>query len=62
MDVSKEDYVALLMCVALDGHHSYQWRRNGCDLLGEVYPLLYTSIVGTYTCCVTGKEQSVKLL
>ena len=63
MDVSQEDYIALLMCVALDGHHSiasYQWRRNGCDLLSEVHPLLYTCMVGKYTCCVTSKEQSVK--
>ena len=32
MNVSQEDFVALLMCVALNGYHSvvtYEWNKDG---------------------------------
>lgn len=63
MDSSQEDRVALLMCVATSGHHSiasYQWSKNGCDLVGEVHPLLYATTVGKYTCNVTSNQKSAK--
>ena len=65
MDTSPEDGVALLICVATRGHHSvvsYQWSKNGCDLLGEVHPLLYATTVGKYTCSVTSPKESAKRL
>ena len=63
MNVSQDDYAALLMCVALHGYHaivSYQWSKDGYELLDEVHPLLYTTSIGKYTCCVTSKKESVK--
>ena len=60
-EASQQDYVALLMCVAMDGYHSlvsYQWSRNGADMTGEIHPLLYTAMVGKYTCKVTNKTTS----
>jgi len=66
VDSSQEDHVALLMCVATSGHHSiasYQWsKKDGCDLLGEVHPLLYATKVGKYTCIVTSNNKSVERL
>ena len=65
VDTSPEDGVALLICVATRGHHSvvsYQWSKNGCDLLGEVHPLLYATTVGKYTCSVTSPKESAKRL
>ena len=48
------------MCVATSGYHSissYQWKKDGNELPGEIYPILYTTSAGTYECyVVTGTE------
>ena len=62
-EASQQYYVALLMCVAMDGYHSlvsYQWSRNAADMTGEIHPLLYTAMVGKYTCKVTNKTTSTE--
>ena len=49
-----------MMCVALHGFHNkdskYTWRRNVANasivLDDEIFPLMYTSMVGRYTCKV----------
>ena len=58
------NHVALLMCVALGGYHplvSYQWSRDGLDMEGEVHPLLYTTMLGNYTCRVSSKQLEVSV-
>jgi len=65
VDSSQEDHVALLMCVATSGHHSiasYQWSKDGCDLLGEVHPLLYATKAGKYTCILASNNKSAERL
>ena len=60
---SQQDHIALLMCVALDGYHSvvsYQWIENGAEMKGEVYPLLYVSAFGRYTCRVLNGMKTVE--
>ena len=55
--------MALLKCVALGGHHSlasYQWSQDGKIMMGEAYPLCYTTAVGQYTCTVTCSGKSVE--
>lgn len=54
-----EKHVALLACVAINGYHSiaqYQWSFNGYAVLGEIYPVLYTSTAGKYACTITLTE------
>lgn len=60
---SQQDHVALLVCVALNGYHSvvsYQWSEDGVEMKGETYPLLYTSVIGKYTCRVTSKMKVIE--
>lgn len=58
-EVSQEDYVALLMCIAVDGHNlvSYQWSRDGHDIPNEVHPLYYATQPRKYACCVTARTE-----
>ena len=63
IEVSQQDYVALLMCIAVDGYHtvcSYQWCKSGYNLTDEVYPLLYATSVGEYECSVTTKTEVMR--
>ena len=63
MEVSDTDHVALLMCIALSGYHSlstYQWRESGKVMVSEVYPLLYISNAGMFTCTVNYEEKSIE--
>ena len=62
-EVSQDDYVALLMCVAVDGYHSltsYQWRKDGENILNEIYPLFYATTIGSYDCFVSAMSQTAK--
>ena len=52
VDASPQDYVALLMCIAVGGYHSvasYQWSKDGLEMEEEVYPLIYTAAAGKVT-------------
>lgn len=61
VEVSQEDCVALLMCVAVDCHHlvKYQWSRDGRDILNEAHPLYYATSPGKYACCVTARTEQM---
>ena len=63
VNLSQDDHVALLMCVAVNGYHSvvsYQWSKNGAEMNGEVYPLLYISAFGRYTCRVSSELKALE--
>ena len=55
--VSENSSVALLMCVAVEGFHllpnNYQWSQDASQIVDEVYPLLYTTKPGKYSCLVS---------
>ena len=57
--VSENSSVALLMCVAVEGFHllaTYQWSQDVSQIVDEVYPLLYTTKPGKYSCLVSVKN------
>lgn len=59
---SPADEVAVLACVAINGNHSlvaYQWARDGSSLSDEVYPVMYATLPGTYSCTVTGEQSGI---
>jgi len=63
VDASSQDYVALLMCIAVGGYHSvasYQWSKDGLEMEEEVYPLIYTAAAGKYSCNVTTAGMSME--
>ncbi len=46
---SQVDKVVAMVCAAVDGFHplvTYQWTRNGSDLVSECYSILYTMCPG----------------
>ena len=60
-EVSKDDRVALLICVA-DSYHSlasYEWKKNGEVLVNENHPLLYITSVGMFECTVSAISQTM---
>ena len=60
-EVSKDDRVALLICVA-DSYHSlasYEWKKNGEVLVNENHPLLYVTSVGMFECTVSALSQTM---
>ena len=53
--------VALLACVATGGYHStssYQWFSEEKKLDDEIYPILYATCSGTYSCVLSESEKS----
>ena len=56
--VFENSSVALLMCVAVGFHlfANYQWSQDASQIVDEVYPLLYTTMHGKYSCLVSVKN------
>lgn len=64
-EVSQEDHIALLVCVAENGYHSlatYTWQKDGEYLRNENHPLLYVNTVGKFECTVSASSQKIKQL
>ncbi|CAI8046749.1 hypothetical protein GBAR_LOCUS25844 [Geodia barretti] len=60
----KDDYVALLMCVAVDGYHSltsYQWRKDGENILMRSTPYFMPLLLGVMIVLLVQWSQNSKV-